>query len=269
MSGFVALHPYLAAQIGAGQVSHAYIFSGAQAKAQALAFAAALLCPEPGPNGDTCGQCPVCANLLAGTFADCRLVTPHGAIHRVEDMRELVARAGLSPIQGQRKVFILEQAEKISDEGANTLLKLLEEPSPDTLLLLLAEQPDALLPTILSRCQQFVFAGSGGTEPVLAPELLAAAEDLLRMLPDMPLYQVLISAREYEKDREGQKLLFFALLTLLHRAARGEAELPMSGEAVLRSANMVESSLDLLGKNVNQKLLTDIVYLRLWQNSQV
>lgn len=268
MSGFILLHPYLAAQISAGQVSHAYVFSGAEAGEQARAFSAALLCPRPDINGEACGLCPICVNLLAGSYVDCRWIAPQGAAHRVEDMRALVSTANLSPIMGKRKVLIIEQAEKISDEAANTLLKLLEEAAADTTLLLLAAQPAALLPTILSRCQQFVFAGGGG-EISLDADTMSSAEGLLRGLPDMPLYQVLIAAREHEKDREGQKLFFFALLKLLHAAARGDrADIAMSGEAMLRSANMVESSLDLLSKNVNQKLLTDIVYLRLWQNCQ-
>ena len=74
-------------------------------------------------------------------------------------------------------------------------------------------------------------------------------------------------------------MFFFALLKALHRACRGELQLPMDGSRLLRSANMCESAVAMLGtssignvagpvaRNVNQKMLTDVVYLRLWQNT--
>lgn len=266
MTGFAPLHAYLRRQLAAGQASHAYIFSGAGAEAQALAFAAALLCRRPEADGTACGVCAVCRNLPAGSYADCRFIDPVNRLHRAENMRELVAAAYLSPIAGSRKVFILREAERVSEDGANTLLKLLEEPPADTVLILLSEQPDALLATVLSRCQLFLFSGGAAPEPQLDDAMLAEAEELLRGLPELPVYQVLIRARAYDKDREAQKLFFFALLKLLHQAARGELVLPMAAPQVLRSANMLESALEMLASNVNQKLLADVVCLRLWQN---
>lgn len=265
---FAPLHPYLLAQLRTGQGTHAYIFSGDQSFDQALSLAAALFCPQPSA-GEACGHCPVCANVNSRTYPDLRFQHPVREAHRVENMRELVAWAGLSPIAGQRKLCIMPQAEKISDDGANTLLKLLEEPSADTTLILLSDQPDALLPTVLSRCQLFLFGqDSSRGEPELPPEMAEAARAWLLSLPTLPVYQVLLDARQYEKDRESQRLYFFALLRALMAAARGESQLPMAPAQLLRSASMVESAVEMMGKSINQKLLTDVVYLRLWQNSR-
>lgn len=266
MTGFVPLHVYLRRQLAGGQVSHAYIFSGTGGEAQAEAFAAALLCLHPDADGTACGSCAACRNLLAGSHVDCRWFDPVNHLHRAEGMRELVAAAALSPIVGSRKIFLLREAERITEDGANTLLKLLEEPPPDMVLILLSDQPDALLPTILSRCQLFLF-GSGQPEPALPEEILQAAEELLLSLPQLPVYQVLLRARAFEKDREQQKQFFFALFTCLHQAIRGELKLPMQADELMRSANMMESALEMLSANVNAKLLADVVYLRLWQNS--
>jgi len=262
------LHPYLKTQLANGQVSHAYLFSGQHASAQADLLAAALLCQNPLQPGQACGVCPACRNLQAGTHPDCRTVEPKDGLHRVEQMRELVASASLSPVLGKRKVCILPAADKMTEDGTNTLLKLLEEPPENAVFLLQAAAPDALLPTILSRCQLFCFGGNAAeVEPELSEELLDAAETLLAQLPEMPLYQVLIRARDYEKDREQQKLFFFALLKLIHSAVKGQHPTEMSVEALLRSANMLETAIDLISRSVNQKMLTDVVYLRLWQSA--
>lgn len=280
MGVFAALHPYLRAQLGEGRLSHAYVFTGSGGEEQALSLAAALCCLHPAEDGSACGFCQACSNIANGVYPDVRIVDPEGASHRVERMRKLVEQAALTPIAGARKCFIIRQAENMSDEGANTLLKLLEEPEADTVLILLASSPDALLPTILSRCQLFAFGGSGDEfDRCLSAEMEEAAVELLRSLPQMPLYKVLLTARDFDKDREKQRLFFFALLKALYRACRGEIQLPMDGTRLLRSANMCESAVAMLGtasignvagpvaRNVNQKMLTDVVYLRLWQNT--
>ena len=280
MGGFAALHPYIRAQLGEGRLSHAYVFTGSGGEEQALSLAAALCCLHPAEDGSACGFCQACSNIANGVYPDARLFDPEGASHRVERMRKLVEQAALTPIAGTRKCFIIRQAENMSDEGANTLLKLLEEPEEDTVLVLLADSPDALLPTILSRCQLFAFGDSKDAfDYSLVDDLEEKAVELLRSLPQMPLYKVLLAARDYDKDRERQRMFFFALLKALHRACRGELQLPMDGSRLLRSANMCESAVAMLGtssignvagpvaRNVNQKMLTDVVYLRLWQNT--
>lgn len=280
MSSFAALHPYLRAQLSEGRLAHAYVFTGSGGDEQALSLAAALCCLHPEEDGSACGSCQACKNIANGVYPDVRLFDPEGASHRVERMRKLVEQAALTPIAGAGKCFIIRQAENMSDEGANTLLKLLEEPEEDTVLVLLASSPDALLPTILSRCQLFAFGGSGDELVTgLSDELEEKAVVFLRSMPQLPLYKVLLAARDYDRDREGQRMFFFALLKALHRACRGELQLPMDGSRLLRSANMCESAVAMLGtasignvagpvaRNVNQKMLTDVVYLRLWQNT--
>ena len=280
MSGFAAIHPYLRAQLTEGKLSQAFVFSGVGCEEQAVTLAASLCCLHPAPDGTPCGACQACRNIESGVYPDLRLFDPEGASHRVEQMRDLVDLASLTPISGTKKVFIIRKAERMSDEGANTLLKLLEEPEEDTVLILLTEAPDALLPTILSRCQLFVFGdGNDRFEPEIPEELEKKAVDFLLSLPQTPLYKVLLDAREYDKDRELQRSFFFALMKALHRACRGELSLPMDGDRLLRSAQMCESAVAMLGpasignvagpvaRNVNQKMLTDVVYLRLWQNT--
>jgi len=267
MSDFVQLNPLLNAQYQSGQLSHAYIFTGGGAGPQAVALAALLNCRNP-EQGRPCGKCPVCENILAGTYPDCRLIELDRGSHRIEGMRAMGLQAQLAAMGGGWKVFILPYAEKLSDEAANNLLKLLEEPPEQTIFILISAQPEQLLPTILSRCQLFAFGNDLDNMDVKADsDMIREAEKFLKDLPAMPIYEVLLRAREREK-REDQRGFLLGLLTVLHDGACGRTVMPMAYPYLLRSETMVESALELIDNNINQKMLMDVVYLRLWQNCE-
>jgi DNA polymerase-3 subunit delta' len=267
MTAFHRLTPLLQSQMNNGQIAHAYIFRGQDSQFQAQTLAALLNCPDAADN-QPCGICPVCRNILAGTYPDYHLIEPDKGSHRIEDMKTLSTRAGLAALNGGWKVFIILQAEKLTDEAANNLLKLLEEPPERTVFILLCDQPEQLLPTVLSRCQIFVLDRQTNTPlDAVDSQTIAEAADLLEGFAQMSIYEVLIRARDREK-REDQRAFLFALLHVLHEAAIGQRQLTMPYAYLLRSETMVESSLELIENNINQKLLMDVVYLRLWQNSQ-
>lgn len=135
-----------------GSVSHAYLFvgpAGAGKKTVARAFACAILCDDDG-----CGACDVCVRVRRGAHPDVRIIEPEGAAtYVVAQVRELIHDIGLRPIDGSRKVYIISQADAFNTEAANALLKSLEEPPDDVVMVLLASAQDAVLPTIASRCQ--------------------------------------------------------------------------------------------------------------------
>ena len=266
MNELAELDDLLRLQINAGQLSHAYIFKGEEAEDQAYALAASLCCigsVEERP----CGKCQVCRNILAETYPDCRVIEPEKGVLRIEAMRAMAVQAQLAAIDGDWKIFIIKQADRMTDEAANNVLKLLEEPPERTVFILITQQPEQLLPTIISRCQLFVFGRDlAKAEKMPDGQMLIEAERFLRNLPRIQIYEVLLLSRQREK-REEQREFLYALLHVLHQAAVGQIELPMAYGYLLRSETMVESSLELMDNNVNQKLLTDVVYLRLWQNS--
>jgi DNA polymerase-3 subunit delta' len=106
-----------------------------------------------------CGQCNACTRISRGLHADVRVISLEGAddesrtLIGIESIRDLHEVAHLKPYEGRCHVFIIEDADRLSAEAANALLKLLEEPPPDVLLLLLTANPDAILPTVASRAQ--------------------------------------------------------------------------------------------------------------------
>lgn len=138
--------------------AHAYLLHGPagigkRALADNLVYF--LLCQRPAGN-NACGQCKACQLLAAGTHPDFFLLEPEEPEKpiRVDQVRELVGFVVQTAQLGGRKVVLLEPAEAMNLNAANALLKSLEEPSGDTVLLLISHQPSRLLPTIKSRCVQ-------------------------------------------------------------------------------------------------------------------
>lgn len=139
----------------ADAVAHAYLIVGPRHVGKgtlAMNLAQALNCDGPEL---PCGQCRSCQRIREGKHSD---ITPVGLDSRTEigidDIRGLQRIASLPPYEGKCKVFIIDDAEYLSIEAANSLLKILEEPPPRVVWLLLAAEEERLLPTIVSRCQR-------------------------------------------------------------------------------------------------------------------
>lgn len=148
----------LQASVLSGRSSHAYLLTGPDQVGKtslALAFAQALTCesPQPGPGLGACGRCRSCRLAAEGGHPDHRLVEPQGGQLKIEQVRDLIREAALSPIEGPYKVFILPGFDRANANSANALLKTLEEPTDSTRILLTSSQAAGLLPTITSRCQ--------------------------------------------------------------------------------------------------------------------
>ena len=113
-------------------------------------MAQALLCEQTG-----CQQCRSCHLFASEHHPDCFLLEPEepGKAIKIDAVREALAWLALSPSQGRAKVLILNPVELLNNASANALLKSLEEPTPNTTLILLAEQPALVLATLRSRCQ--------------------------------------------------------------------------------------------------------------------
>jgi len=145
----------LAHSLKEDNIAHAYLLVGPRhvgKRTLAINLAQALNCDDVKP---PCGQCYSCRRILAGKHAD---VTSTGLDFKTEigidDMRRLQSLANLPPYEGKCKVFIIDEAEYLSIEAANSLLKILEEPPPKVVWLLLSAEESRLLPTVISRCQR-------------------------------------------------------------------------------------------------------------------
>jgi DNA polymerase-3 subunit delta' len=145
-------------QLRRERIRHAYLFTGPEGvgrRTLALRFAQALNCTEPPEPGEPCGICRDCRQLRAQQHPDLAIVQGEepGKAIKVDQIRELQHGLHLAPYQARYRIALLRQFERANASAANALLKLLEEPPPQVVLLLTAENPERLLPTIVSRCE--------------------------------------------------------------------------------------------------------------------
>ena len=162
-----------------GAPAHAYVFAGPPGsgkRAAARAFAAELLAAGAAEPDDTRRR----ALADPSPHPDLVWLAPQGTQHLVDEVRErVIVAAAYRPFEGARRVFVIEAAEAMADEGQNALLKTLEEPAPFVHLVLITSEPAALLETVRSRCQAVRFAplGAEAVEARLAELGLGTGEE--------------------------------------------------------------------------------------------
>jgi DNA polymerase-3 subunit delta' len=117
---------------------------------------------------DSCGACPACLRIARGVHPDISIIEPgdSGAI-KVDQIRDVVDRAAYRPFEGRRRVVIFDDADALMPSAQNALLKTLEEPPASAVFLLVTARPDALLPTVRSRCPLLRF-GALGVDDIVA-----------------------------------------------------------------------------------------------------
>jgi DNA polymerase-3 subunit delta' len=123
----------------------------------ATALAQAVNCERP-IAGDACGKCGQCLRVVRGEHPDVVIYSPDGQFIKIEQMREMSAEAQFKPFEGNRRVLIVDEADRLNIRAANSILKSLEEPPESSLIILVTSRPYALLDTIRSRCQVLSFA---------------------------------------------------------------------------------------------------------------
>lgn len=201
----------------AGRLGHAWLLLGdpGLGKEQLAERLARLhLCQQP-DRGEPCGQCHSCQLFDKGHHPDLSTVTVDSKTIGVEAIREICARLQNSAQLGRGKVVIIPDAERMTESAANALLKTLEEPAGDSLLLLIASQVSRLLPTILSRCHKHVcqLPTEGETVRWLAEQGHQATLAQVRICQGAPL-RVLRYIEEQQDGKRRELLESFVSLSL-------------------------------------------------------
>ncbi len=286
----------LARSIGRDALPPSLIFSGPPAggmREMAVAVAQALNCPARATEEDgvdACGVCAVCARIARGVHPDVIVVAPaeNGSI-KVDQIRDVIDRAGFRPFEGRRRVVIVDDADTMMAASQNALLKTLEEPPPSSAFILVTTRPDMLLPTVHSRCPRLRFQ-SLEPDPVdedareVARDVLAqaaatddpgrridAAKDLLARTG---------SGGRSDRDQLASHLRAMASLVrdvevLATRADAGvlanadvRADLdrlatPFGGKRGVRAFEAIEDALAALDRNAGVKIVADWLVLQL------
>ena len=315
----------LRAHIAHGDVRHAYLFSGPAGvgrRTLAIRLAQALNCPDPIEAGLPCRKCRTCRQIENMQHADLFVVQAdkEGGILKVDQIRELQHSLSLHPYEARYKIAILLRFEEANANAMNALLKTLEEPAPQVKLLLTAESPEHLLPTIVSRCElirlrplplEQVEAGlmaqvgiemeqarllahiSGGrpgfairlaADPIIMEERTEWLNELRRLL-SASIVERFDFAEGLGKDKERMRSALIVWLSfwrdIVLKAAGAAApianldwqEMVASIAADLglleagRMVSVVERAVTLLERNVNPRLVAEVLMLDLPQFS--
>jgi DNA polymerase-3 subunit delta' len=206
--------------VRSGKTSHSYIFEGIPGcgrKKTALALIQALFCPAV--DDDACGVCASCRKISGGNHGDIHFIEPLPDKRdiSIEQLRELQRELSLRPYEAPRKACILEPAERMSVNAANSLLKTLEEPPGNALIILLTENADMLLPTIRSRCQLIRFSSLSTENVRLLLEqsgVTADVADLLAPLSEGSMQRVGELDNEALAERREKLITHLATLDL-------------------------------------------------------
>jgi len=162
--GHRRLAALLARSVARDTLPPSLIFSGSggpDMRETAIATAQALNCLTPtgkGDERDACGTCAACTRIARGVHPDVVLVVPDekGRVN-IEQIRDLIDRAGFRPFEGRRRVVIIDEADTMLAPAQSALLKVLEEPPSSSVFILVTARPDMLLPTVQSRCPRLRF----------------------------------------------------------------------------------------------------------------
>jgi DNA polymerase-3 subunit delta' len=230
-----------------GRVAHAYAFVGPAGSGRtttALAFARSLLCET----GTTCGTCRGCRLAAERKHPDLHVIVPtppesnpKGArAIRIGAIRELERQASLRPAMGRHKVFILDDADRMTGESPQAFLKTLEEPPAQTVLILVLSRTGAMPATVLSRCQIVRFAPRDDGQAAVREEAI----ELLAEIHDKGVEALFRRSQAFDRDRERAERVVDALWLfardLLLAKVEGPVALLVNGRHAERIAREAE-----------------------------
>lgn len=138
------------------KLSHAYLFDAMGCSDSldiVMSFVKSIICEFNYTNFNVCGECNICHRIDSGNYLDVKIIEPDGLWIKKDQLLELQNEFSKESIEGNKKVYVIKDAEKMNVQTANSILKFLEEPSDNIIAILIANDLNKILPTIVSRCQ--------------------------------------------------------------------------------------------------------------------
>ncbi len=240
------------------RTSHAYMLlapEGPERDEAARRLAAALVCSGPEP---PCGRCRDCRKALTGTHPDVTVVAREAGTKGlrqdivVGQIRAMTADAQLAPNEAARKVYVIDQADRMNQQAQNALLKALEDPPGHACFILCAASADALLPTVRSRC---VKTGGGDLRQEKSRELSDLARGYLEAAASGDLARTVMFCMNRTKlSREDTEAFAGQVRDAVCDILCGRLQDPGLGrEGLMRLDGLMDRTLDYLRHNVQPK----------------
>jgi len=265
-----------------GHVVHAYLFLGSSdLRENAKQLAMVLNCMDLKTGGDVCGICSNCYKIITGSHPDLYTLKPDGSSMKINQVREMQKHLAYKIYEGKYKVIILDEADKLTLQGANSLLKVLEEPLPQTVFILLAASQKGIPDTIVSRCQRIYFGEEIGQHDCL--ENIKILEDVFN--GDFEKTLALIERlekeeKEYLKQKVNGLMVLIRDLVVLKSVKEDKLvstsqlfnspleKITISHEQLVKILEKLYEGLKDLDSNVNKRLLLESMFLTIKRISQ-
>lgn len=253
LSGNERVQKQLSKQERGRGLSHAYIISGPPGSgrhALARQLAAAMLCNAQG--GRPCGQCISCQKVKKGIHPDLSVITgpEEGKPITVDQVRALRADAYIRPNEGERKVYLLQQADRMNPSAQNAMLKLLEEGPSYAAFLLVADNAGGLLQTVRSRCEELALRPAGESGQSGCSEerrtLVKKLAGAIERAGELELFEAAMDLDQKLSREELSNLLDELEVELGARAVR-----PENRHRLMRGAELVNRLREAARLNVN------------------
>jgi len=255
-------------------VVHAYLFLGSNdLRNHATQLAMSLNCLDLKAGGEACGVCANCYKISTDSHPDIYTLKPDGSSIKIKQIRDLQKHLSFKIYEGRYKIIIFEEADKLTLQAANSLLKTLEDPLPQTVFILLADSQREMPDTILSRCQKIYFGEEFYDRDYL--EIISIMEDVLNQ--DIEKTILIIDKLEKE-DKENIKLKINGLMVIVRdlivlkstqeNTLINATELPNSNlnkiavnyEQLVKILEKLYTSLKNVDRNVNKRLLLENLF---------
>lgn len=229
---------------------------GEESKKIANLFAKLLFCETEAKK--ICGVCSSCTSIEDGKNADVRIIEADGATIKLNQIKLIRKDSAVSSHLGGKKLYVIFKADTLTEEAANALLKILEEPSADTYFALFSEKVETVLPTIISRCRVVRFALTGFKE--FPEEIKSAVKEIVELIENLTLtgFDAVFQLKKLTSDREKLKEIFEGVLHYYREMIRNNDK-----NNAIDIISIITETLRWLEGNANVQLAFEVMCIRI------
>ena len=248
-----------------------------------MSFVKAILCEDCRKNNHDFSECSLSKRIDDGNYPELKIITPDGSLIKKQQIIALQQDFSRSAVEGKKRIYIIKDCEKMRPEAANSMLKFLEEPEDDIIAILMTNNINNVLSTIISRCKIIKFNNNLSEEAVIDVELENLALDFVTML-EMKGIDLLVSLKDIwfskitAKDREKMVIVFDKMIDIYYDMVKfiiGNNNIKCFNwkdkieelsklnkiDEILEKINILVEGKDSIKYNVNSNLLMDMIII--------